>query len=188
MSLTNSNDGYGAFTKLFHWLIVVLFALQYIGGNIMTRLGRGETIIGLTQSDYYDWHKSLGLVALAIAVFRLINRYIGELPPWAPTLTTGEQRFVHRTELVLYAAMFVMPVSGYLYVMAGGFGVLLFGEWKLANPIGKWEELAFIAKWTHIVAGYVLAAAMAGHLFVVFRHQFFERDGLIRRMLPGRSD
>jgi cytochrome b561 len=64
---------------------------------------------------------------------------------------------------------------------------MLFGEWKLTNPIGKWEDLAFAAKWVHIISGYVLAAAIAGHLFIVLRHHLFMRDGLIKRMLPGRN-
>lgn len=187
MAITNSKDGYGAFTKLFHWLIVILFALQYIGGNIMTSLGRDETVIGLTQGDYYNWHKSLGLVALAIAILRLANRYAGQLPPWAPTITSREKIFVHRAEQVLYLAMFVMPVSGYIYVMAGDFGVLLFGEWRLPNPIGKQDTLAFVGKWVHIVSGWVLLAGIVGHLFVVLRHQFVMKDGLIKRMLPGRG-
>lgn len=187
MGLKNSSDGYGAFTKLFHWLIVILFSLQYVGGNIMTSLGRGETVIGLTQGDFYNWHKSLGLVALAIAVFRLINRYAGSLPPWAPTITAGEKKFIHRAEQVLYLAMFIMPVSGFIYVMAGDYGVLLFGQWRIPNPIGKWEALAFWGKWTHIVAGWILLAGIVGHLFVVVRHQFVVRDGLIKRMLPKRS-
>lgn len=186
MGLKNSSDGYGAFTKFFHWLMVVLFSLQYVGGNIMTSLARDETVAGLTQGDFYNWHKSLGLVALAIAVFRLMNRYAGSLPPWAATITAGEKKFVHRAEQVLYLAMFVMPISGYIYVMAGDFGVLLFGQWRLPNPIGKWEAVAVIGKWTHIVAGWLLLAAIVGHLFVVLRHQFVVRDGLIKRMLPGR--
>lgn len=180
--------GYGTLTKLFHWLIVVLFALQYVGANIMTRLEVQETFAGLSQATYYNWHKSLGLVALAIAIFRLLNRQIGRLPDWAPTLSEGEQRVIHRYEQVLYLAMFVMPVSGYLYVMAGDFGIMLFGVSKLDNPIGKWESLAFAAKWTHIVSSYVLLIAILGHLWVVLRHQFVVKDGLIRRMLPGRRD
>ncbi len=187
MSMRNTKDGYGAFTKLFHWLIVILFALQYVGANIMTRVERGETVIGLSQGDYYNWHKSLGLVALAIAIFRLINRHMGRLPDWAPTLSKGEQRFIHRDEQILYLAMFIMPISGYLYVMSGGYGVQLFGVWKLDNPIGKWKELEFITKWIHIVASYALLAGIVGHLFVVLRHQLVLKDGLIKRMLPGRS-
>lgn len=187
MGLTNTDAHYGAATKLFHWLIVVLFALQYAAGHIMTRIEWGDVVMGLSQSAYYDWHKSFGLVALAVAIPRLINRRVGRLPAWAPTLAEGERRFTHRNEQLLYAAMLVMPVSGYVYVMSGGYGVLLFGEWKLANPIGKWEALAFAAKWVHIVSSYVLAASIAGHLAVVVRHQAFKRDGLLWRMWPGRG-
>ncbi len=90
MALLNSAKGYGGATKLLHWGIVVLFAFQYGAGSIMTRLGPTEQSLGLAQSDWYNWHKSIGLVALAIAVARLINRRMGELPPWAPTLGDGE--------------------------------------------------------------------------------------------------
>lgn len=187
MSISNNQEGYGALTKLFHWLIVILFTLQYVGGNIMTAMAGGETVLGLTQAFFYNWHKSLGLIALAIAIPRLINRHTGRLPDWAPTLSKGEQRFIHRAEQVLYVAMFVMPISGYLYVMSGDYGVHLFGVWRLGNPIGKWEEMEFITKWIHIVSGYVLLAAIIGHLSVVLRHQFIVKDGLIKRMLPRRN-
>ncbi|MDF1794087.1 MAG: cytochrome b/b6 domain-containing protein, partial [Thalassobaculaceae bacterium] len=178
---------YGALTKLFHWLIVLLFAWQYVAGHIMTSIEWGDVVLGLAQSDYYDWHKSLGLVALAIALLRLTNRRAGQLPAWAPTLTEAERRFTHRNEQLLYTAMFLMPVSGYVYVMAGGYGVQFFGQWPLPNPIGKVASLAFAAKWVHIVSSYALAASILGHLTVVLRHQVVKRDGLLWRMWPGRG-
>ncbi|MFQ6550572.1 cytochrome b [Aestuariibius sp. 2305UL40-4] len=186
MALTNTSDRYGALTKFFHWLIVALFAWQYFSGNVMTGMERGSLVAGIGQNAYFNWHKSIGLVALGIAIFRIINRSIGQLPNWAPTLGNGEKVFIHRAEQVLYLAMFVMPISGYIYVMAGDYGVLLFGEWKLPNPIGKIEALANGAKWVHIVAGYVLAAAVLGHVLLVLRHQIFMRDGLLWRMLPSQ--
>lgn len=186
MSMRNTKEGYGAFTKLFHWLIVLLFALQYVGANIMTGIEGKETVLGFAQGFFYNWHKSLGLVALGIAVFRLINRQLGRLPDWAPTLSKGEQSFVHRAEQLLYLTMFVMPISGYIFVMAGGYGVNLFGIYKMANPIGKWQELATIAQWVHWISSYALLAAIIGHVGLVLRHQFFVKDGLLKRMLPGR--
>jgi cytochrome b561 len=99
MSLTNTENGYGAFTKLFQWLVVLLFALQYAAGHIMTRIGGGDVVLGLTQGDYYDWHKSLGLVALAVAILRLINRRAGQLPAWAPALSEGERNGLLRRML-----------------------------------------------------------------------------------------
>ena len=82
--------------------------------------------------------------------------------------------------------MFLMPVIGYLYVTAGGFGVTLFGAWDLPNPMGEWQLLATAAKWTHIAGSYALLLAVAGHVGLVLRHQLILKDGLLLRMLPGR--
>ena len=68
MPILNSTLGYGALTKLFHWLIALLFALQYLSAMIMLRTPAEATTLGMDQATYYNWHKSLGLVALAVAV------------------------------------------------------------------------------------------------------------------------
>jgi cytochrome b561 len=186
MALWNSRDGYGAVSKTAHWLIVVLFAFQYAAGLTMTRLGEGERAFGLSGDALYNWHKTLGLVALAVAVVRLWARHVGELPPWAPTLSEAERRFVHRAERVLYAAMLVLPVSGFVYVMAGDYGVMVAGVWELPNPLPRSEALAAAGRWVHIGAAIVLAAALAGHLGLVLWHTLVLGDRLLWRMLPRR--
>jgi len=187
MALHNSSDGYGALTKTFHWLVVAFFAFQFAAANIMLRLDGSATAMGMGQSTYYNWHKSIGLVALTVAVLRLLARRRGRLPDWAPTLSKRERTFINRAEQMLYTAMFVMPVSGFLYVMAGGYGVNLFGVWEMPNPIGAWPALATLAKWTHIASAYVLVATLAGHVGLVLWHTIVLRDGLIKRMLPRRG-
>jgi cytochrome b561 len=82
--------------------------------------------------------------------------------------------------------MFVMPVSGFLYVMAGGYGVTLFGMWELPNPIGMRPAIATAARATHIASAYVLVLTLAGHVGLVLWHTLVLRDGLIGRMLPRR--
>ena len=183
MGLTNSAEGYGTLTKFFHWSIVILFAAQYIGGNIMVAIGFNSSFAGIDTNTYYNWHKSLGLVALVIAVLRIINRQMGQLPPWAPTLSTGEQKFIHRVEQVFYLAMLVMPINGWLNVMWGHYGVNMFGVWEMPRPLPKDNTLRDVAKWAHIGAGWVLLAAMVGHIGLVLRHQLIKRDGLLKRML-----
>jgi len=187
MALHNTSDGYGSLTKVLHWLVVALFAFQFAAANIMLRLDTDATAMGMSQAGYYNWHKSIGLVALVVAVLRLMARRRGQLPDWAPVLSERERAFIHRAEQVLYTAMFVMPVSGFLYVMAGGYGVNLFGVWEMPNSIGAWPALATAAKWTHIVSAYVLVLTLAGHVGLVLWHTLVLRDGLLRRMLPGRS-
>lgn len=187
MPLLNSPSGYGALTKCVHWIVVVLFALQFASATIMLRVGPEETALGLTQATYYNWHKSIGLLALAVAVIRLLARKAGRLPDWAPTLSSPERAFIHRAEQVLYAAMFVMPVSGFVYVMAGGYGVTLFGVLELGNPIGQHALLAAAAGWLHTLTAVVLGLTLAGHIGLVLWHQFVLKDRLLYRMLPRRE-
>lgn len=185
MALHNSSSGYGEITKALHWLVVALFAFQFATANIMLRLDGGTTAMGMGQSTYYNWHKSIGLVALVVAVLRLMARRRGQLPDWAPTLSERERAFIHRAEQVLYTAMFVMPVSGFAYVMTGGYGVNLFGIWEMPNPVGA-PVFAVAAKWTHIVSAYLLGLTLSGHVGLVLWHTVVKRDGLILRMLPRR--
>jgi cytochrome b561 len=187
MSLRNSPAGYGALTKLFHWLIALLILLQYISANIMLRTSTEAKTLGLGQGTYYNWHKSLGLVVLLVMLARLTNRWVGKLPPWAPTLTTLEQIIVHRTEQVLYGTLLIVPLSGFVYVMAGNYGVLLFGLWDLPNPIGTAPLMAKVALWVHVGFATLLLLPLGTHLGLVLGHQFGLRDRLIHRMLPGRT-
>jgi len=186
MPLLNEPGSYGAITKFFHWIVVLAFALQYAAGYTMTSLARNETALGLTQANFYNWHKSIGLIALLFASFRLLNRHFDRLPNWAPNLTRTEKRMMHDYETALYLAMFLMPVSGFIYVMAGGYGVHFLELAHLPNPIGKRPLIAEIAKWTHILYGYAVLIALAAHMSVVFRHQLVLQDGILWRMLPRR--
>lgn len=182
-AFTNSAEGYGMLTKTFHWMIVILFTMQFLGGHIMTFIGFNTSFAGITTNQYYDWHKSLGLVALVFAIMRIINRQMGKLPPWAPTLSASEKTFIHRAEQLFYFAMLLMPISGWFYVMWGNYGVNLFGVWEMPRPLSKDNTLRDVAKWVHVGAAWVLLAAMIGHIGLVLRHQFIKKDNLLKRMM-----
>jgi cytochrome b561 len=184
MPLLNTATHYGAVTRFFHWAVFLLFAYQYVGANIMTRIAQGKTVFGLNQDQYYNWHKSIGLVLLALVVLRVAWRKLTRLPDWAPTLTPAERTLSHWNETLLYTCMFLMPVSGYLFVMAGGYGVMLFGTYNLPNPIGKQEGLAAVARVVHITTAYALVIIAGSHVGLGLKHHLCDRDGFLRRMLP----
>jgi cytochrome b561 len=189
MGLKNSPTHYGAITKLLHWSVFLLFLYQYLGANLMTRVGRGHTLLGLTQGDWYNWHKSMGLMLLALAFLRLLWRRAGVLPDWAEVLTPAERAISHHNERLLYGAMLLMPVTGYLFVMSGGYGVKLFGLWDLPNPLGKEATLAAIARFLHILLAYGALVVIAWHVGLGLKKHVFEDTGFLRRMLPfGRRD
>ena len=186
MPLLNSRNGYGSLTKTLHWAVALLFALQYVGAWVMMRTPADGATLGVGQATYYNWHKTLGLVVLALAVVRIINRSKGELPPWAPTLSSLEHKLIHRAEQLLYAAMLVVPLSGFFYCMAGGYGVTLFGIWEMPNPVGELPWLASLSRAVHVAAAFLLLLPLGVHLGIVLGHHVYGRDGMLHRMLPGR--
>ena len=57
--------------------MVALFAFQFAAANIMLRMDDDGDRHGMSQAAYYNWHKSIGLVALVVAVLRLLARRQG---------------------------------------------------------------------------------------------------------------
>jgi cytochrome b561 len=182
--LRNSPTHYGTITRFFHWAVFLLFAYQYVVANIMTRIEPGKTVLGLGQDSYYNWHKSIGLVLLALVVLRVAWRKLTPLPDWAPSLTPAERSLSSWNETLLYTCMFLMPVSGYLFVMAGDYGVRLFGRFDLPNPIGKVEWLASTARVVHLVTSYAIVIIAGSHIALGLKHHIFDRNGFLHRMLP----
>jgi len=187
MPLKNTSTRYGSVTRFFHWSIFALFVYQFLGANIMTRLGRDATAFGMDGNFYYNWHKSIGLVLLVLAIARFIWRKTTPLPRWDPSLTKPERAISARLETWLYVLMFALPLSGFLYVMAGGYGIKLFGLLDLPNPIGKqpaWSGLV----WTlHVVLAYAALIVIAWHVGLGIKKHVFEKSGLMNRMLPFRK-
>jgi cytochrome b561 len=187
MKLLNDPDGFGALTKAFHWIVVLLFAFQLASAFVMVRLEDGERVLGLDGNAFYDWHKTIGLLALAVTVPRLAVRQVGRLPDWPPSVTALERRVAHQAERVLYLVMFLLPFSGFVFVMAGGYGVRLAGLVPLPNPLMRSEALAEAARLLHVGSAVLFGLALAAHLGFVLRHALILRDGLLRRMLPAAA-
>lgn len=184
MNAANTSSRYGVVTKTLHWVIFLLIVKQFALAAAMLNTPSDETMFGFAQGALYEWHKSIGLIVLVVAVLRYLWRRATPLPDWAPNLSNGEQRAIHLIERVLYVCMFLMPISGFVFVMAGGFGVKLFDVWKLPNPIGEHKALADVAQVTHEGTAIVLVLALLAHWILIVQHHRAHNDRYVRRMLP----
>jgi cytochrome b561 len=182
--LRNSDTRYGVVAKSLHWLLFLLILNQFVVAATMLRLPPDETIVGLTAGTLYNWHKSIGLIALAAAGLRLAWRKTTPLPDWAPNLSARERRAIVWIEHALYASMFLVPLSGFSFVMAGGFGVNFFSRWELPRFVEPNETVALVARYTHEAAAALLAVGLVAHWLLITRHSWVHRDGYLRRMLP----
>ncbi len=181
----NTYERYGAVAKALHWAVALLIPFQFATALLMLSVERDERVLGFAQGELYNGHKSIGLVLLTLAVARSLWRWAAGLPDWAPGLAPWERRLAQGVERVLYLSLFLMPLSGLLHVMAGGYGVNLFGLWELPRVLPSQPLLAWAGEVTHSLAAYALVAALTLHLGLVAKHARIDRDGLLARMLPG---
>jgi cytochrome b561 len=186
MPIINGTTRFGLVSKFFHWTVFLLFVNQYVTGVLMMRLHGNDTAFGYVQGDYYTWHKSVGLVVIALVLLRITWRKTTRLPDWPDTLADWEQTAMKWTERVLYLCMFVMPVSGYVFTLAGGYNFKLFGMVPLPQLIPKDPSVARIAEFIHAGTAFVIIAAVALHVALAIKRHRVDRDGFLHRMLPFR--
>jgi len=76
----------------------------------------------------------------------------------------------------------VIPLLGWAYSSAAGFPVVLFGQFLLPNLVGPDKALAETLKGLHGAAADAMALLVLAHVGAALKHQFIDRDGLLRRM------
>ena len=68
--MKNSPTRYGVVTKILHWTVFVLILNQFVIALAMLNTPQGTTTAGFTHGTLYNWHKSIGLILLLVALAR----------------------------------------------------------------------------------------------------------------------
>ena len=161
-----------------HWLVAVLIVAAFVLGVVMVDLPG----ITPTKLKYFSWHKWLGVTVLAMVALRLLWRlWRGtprpvEMPAW-------QRRAATTIHLLLYVLMFAVPLSGYFYSLAAGVPVVYLGVLPLPVLIGPDPVLKTSLKDLHLVLVYTMLVFVLVHVAAALKHQWVNRDGLLRRML-----
>ena len=148
----------------------------------------GWWLVGL---GYYDpWyntavmvHESLGMLVLALAVFKLLWMLYASTPGPQAELAPferGASRLVHG---ILFLSLFVVPVTGYWTSTSEGAPVGMF-DWfdipavmPVSDPLRDWSIDV------HYYGAYAVLVLAVLHAGAALKHQFLDRHGTLRRML-----
>lgn len=182
MGWRNSPERWGAFAQLLHWTIAVLIIGLALVGLTMDDLPNSPTKVKV-----YALHKSIGLTVLALVTPRLLWRLVDRRPPLPPGMPAWERILASLTHGLLYVAMFVMPLSGWLYNSASNFPLKWFNLFAVPALSGPDRELKHLAHEIHENTFYVIAVLFALHLAGALKHHFIDRDPTLARMTPGLS-
>jgi cytochrome b561/polyisoprenoid-binding protein YceI len=162
-----------------HWAIAALLAFQISVGWALEGLGaRGFSL--------YQLHKSVGITVLALTLVRVAVRYWKPRPAkleggWQGALSSA----VH---IGLYAFMLGAPLTGWALVSTAKVKVptLIFGIIPLPHlPLPA--SAHGLAENGHGLLAWIGIALFLLHVAGALRHHVLMRDGLIWRMVPGRS-
>jgi cytochrome b561 len=160
-----------------HWLTAALIAVGFPLGLWMVGLPFGPPKLRM-----YAWHKWLGLTVLAFSFVRLGWRVAGGVPaPWP--LPAWQRRAAAWTHALLYAALFAIPLSGWLLSSATGVSVVWLGLVPLPDLVARDKALAALLRSIHGGLNYALAALVFVHVGAAARHHFIDHDGVLGRML-----
>ncbi len=176
---------YTAVAKSLHWLIAVLifvmFPLAWTMGDFS----------GLQKFKLYNLHKSIGITILALMTLRLLWRFVHSAPALPASMPKRERVAAHLGHFALYAALFLMPLSGWAMISASDKPSVLFGytafpliPWLSELPLDQKKVSSEIFKGIHEFTANVLLFLIAIHVAAALRHTFVSKDGVMTRMLP----
>ncbi|MFM0061440.1 cytochrome b [Paraburkholderia phytofirmans] len=168
---------YDAVARTLHWLTAVLIAMQFVIGWTMPDIHKGTQPVGLIA-----WHLGVGSALIAVMLVRVLWRLThwpspDELPPLLNTVS----RITH---FLLYAALLVVPLLGWINASSRGWTVRLLGLVPypaLSEPGSAFgHEMGDV----HGILAWVLFALIVLHVVAALFHRFVLKDHVLQRMLP----
>ena len=175
---------YDAAARAFHWGIVALVLVTMPIGIAMNDL----VAEGPLQDALYVIHESIGVTIFCLMLLRLAWRLAHGAPAPAAELSRLEVLASQSVHALLYLVLLVMPITGYLLVVAGDYPLTYFGLFDVPRFLGKHEPLSKFAESAHIALQWVIYALVAMHAGAALHHHFIRRNGVLRRMLPQLAD
>lgn len=169
--------------RALHWLSALLILSTIPAGVIMLQDGLSRPL----QDSLFMFHKNIGVVILLLVLARIAYRLANPPPPLPATVPTLQARVAGLVHVLLYVVLIVMAVSGYVRVVAGGFPLEVWDALGVPRLLEKSEPLANQAKAIHATARFALIALIGLHLGGAAYHALILKDGVMRRMWPGRA-
>jgi len=185
----NSRVRYGAVAMALHWLLAAL---------ILFMLGLGLFMTSLEETDprtfpLFQLHKSIGLTILMLSFVRLGWRLANPTPALPTGMSTWEHFAARGVHVLFYVLMIAIPLMGWATVSSAPLAVptMWFG-------LFEWPHIPFLAdlpraekrmiEGPFATAHAILALSMLGlvalHAAAALKHQFRDRDDVLKRMLP----
>lgn len=163
-----------------HWLVAVL---------VFAQIGLGWAAVSWRLSpaklDLFVWHKSVGVLILALTLLRLAWRLANPTPALPSDMTMLERHAARASHLLIYLLLVLMPLTGWIVSSAANVPFRIFWLVPLPAIVEPDKPTADAAALAHLVLFVVFAVLLSIHVAAALRHHFVARNDVLTRMLRG---
>ena len=203
MQLKNTKESYGLISILLHWIIAFGFLGAYVAVYYRHWFSEGkfnpvETNLAEMNSNTIALylHLSLGITIAVFVVLRVAWKFMNKTPDDVPGGSKREHLAAHVMHRVLYAAMIIMPITGYMGTKLDTnyfflFSIPKFNDTQLYHLLVEqllqtdWKTFEGVMDAIHKNGGaFVIWALIAIHAGAAIYHHRVRKDMVLRRMAP----
>lgn len=152
-----------------HWITAAALFAQIVIGFVFHAMERGPV-----RSDWFAWHKTVGVAILLLSLARLAWRLANPPPPFPTELPRWERRVAVWNHRAFYFVLIALPLTGLLAV--SGYTDLtaidLVGGVRLPPIPGVSEGVGATAEEVHKNLVQLTIALLALHLGAAIKHRF----------------
>jgi cytochrome b561 len=178
--LANTAQSWGTPAKFFHWTVALLILVQIALG-----VSAVAWRVSPLKLELFVWHKSIGMLILALMLARLAWRLASPAPALPPDTPVWERYAAHASHGLLYALPIALPLSGWVINSAAAVPFSVFWLVPLPAIVAPDEHLEDLAKLAHFSLLVALCLVLAVHIGAALRHHLIKRNDVLLRMLPG---
>ncbi|GLK50609.1 cytochrome b [Maricaulis virginensis] len=181
---------YTAVAITLHWILAALLLGMVFFGWYMEDLREGlfaGTVPLEEVQQAYNLHKTTGMAILVLSLVRLAWRLTHKTPGMPEGMKPWEKLAAHAVHWAFYVLMIGMPIMGWISASASELPSFLFNNPDMPLPrlpVPQNESLHEVSGSIHGAGGWPILILFGLHAAAALKHQFFDRDGLLARMIP----
>jgi len=167
---------YTGLAMLLHWLVAAGIAFLFVHGFYMMSIEPAQRLPDLNV------HRSVGVVVFVLVLVRFawrLTHHPPEVP--MPPFQASIAKYVH---LLIYELLIINGLAGLVGWIASGDPIVFFGL-PLAGERTAAPDLNHFCIIVGLTTARILIVMIVLHVLAVIKHEWFDKDRLLFRMLPG---
>jgi len=183
MPLANTPARYGPLSRAFHWITVLLIFTLFPLGKVAEGWPYETQSELTTKALLFSTHKTLGILALAVALARILWTLTQSQPHTLHPDRRHERFAAAATHWALYLLLILVPLSGWItHAASTGFAPIWWPLGQGLPLIPNSESLAHNAASLHWALTTLLLLSVLLHIAGALKHALIDHDDTLARM------